>query len=94
MFESNFPPDKESCSYRTLYNAFKRMAAALELTAEEKADIFHDTALRACECFAASVHCTARYMYLLPHRALGHRADPAPQWLCADRLDDAFCTKL
>ena len=74
MFESNFPPDKESCSYRTLYNAFKRMAAALELTAEEKADIFHDTALRACECFAASVHCTARYMYLLPHRALGHRA--------------------
>ena len=55
MFESNFPPDKESCSYRTLYNAFKRMAAALELTAEEKADIFHDTALRACECFAASV---------------------------------------
>ena len=55
MFESNFPPDKESCSYRTLYNAFKRMAATLELTAEEKADIFHDTALRACECFAASV---------------------------------------
>ena len=42
MFESNFPPDKESCSYRTLYNAFKRMAAALELTAEEKADWWPD----------------------------------------------------
>lgn len=27
MFESNFPPDKQSCSYATLWNAFKRYAA-------------------------------------------------------------------
>ena len=27
MFESNFPPDKGQCSYRTLWNAFKRLAA-------------------------------------------------------------------
>jgi len=26
MFESNFPPDKSSCSYAVLWNAFKRMA--------------------------------------------------------------------
>ena len=28
MFESNFPVDKQSCSYRTVWNAFKRIAAA------------------------------------------------------------------
>ena len=27
MFESNFPPDKEAVTYRTLYNAFKRCGA-------------------------------------------------------------------
>lgn len=27
MFESNFPPDKSSCSYAVLWNAFKRMTA-------------------------------------------------------------------
>ena len=46
MFESNFPPDKEGCSYRVLYNAFKRVAAAKNLTAAQKKEIFHDTAVR------------------------------------------------
>ena len=27
MFESNFPVDKGSCSYQSLWNAFKRIAA-------------------------------------------------------------------
>jgi predicted TIM-barrel fold metal-dependent hydrolase len=26
MFESNFPVDKQSISYRTIWNAFKKMA--------------------------------------------------------------------
>ena len=29
MFESNFPVDKASCSYRVLWNSFKRIAAGL-----------------------------------------------------------------
>jgi predicted TIM-barrel fold metal-dependent hydrolase len=27
MFESNFPPDKGTCSYQVIFNAFKRLAA-------------------------------------------------------------------
>lgn len=46
MFESNFPVDKDSCSYRTLCNAFKRIVAQKGLTAAQKKDIFHDTAVR------------------------------------------------
>jgi L-fuconolactonase len=42
MFESNFPPDKQSCTYAALWNAFKRIAAGA--SAEEKARLFHDTA--------------------------------------------------
>ena len=42
MFESNFPPDKASCSYVVLWNAFKRMAA--DMSPSEKAALFHDTA--------------------------------------------------
>ncbi|MCF8486396.1 MAG: amidohydrolase family protein [Rhodobacteraceae bacterium] len=38
MFESNFPVDKGQFSYRTLWNAFKRLAA--ELTEQERADLF------------------------------------------------------
>ena len=42
MFESNFPVDKVSGSYRVYWNAFKRLASgATEL---EKAWLFHDTA--------------------------------------------------
>ncbi len=43
MFESNFPPDHRSCSYRTLWNAFKRMAEPYNQA--ERDLMFHDTAL-------------------------------------------------
>lgn len=46
MFESNFPPDKESCSFLVLFNMFKRVAAAKNLSDAEKRAIFHDTAVR------------------------------------------------
>jgi predicted TIM-barrel fold metal-dependent hydrolase len=42
MFESNFPVDKVSCSYRTLWNAFKRLAASA--SADEKAALFKGSA--------------------------------------------------
>jgi hypothetical protein len=44
MFESNFPPDNASCTYRTLWNAFKIIASGY--SAEQKAALFHDTAVR------------------------------------------------
>ena len=44
MFESNFPVDKQTCGYATLWNAFKRIAAGY--TASEKADMFFGTANR------------------------------------------------
>jgi predicted TIM-barrel fold metal-dependent hydrolase len=44
MFESNFPVDKASTSYRVLWNSFKRLAA--KFSAAEKAALFHDTAAR------------------------------------------------
>jgi predicted TIM-barrel fold metal-dependent hydrolase len=47
MFESNFPVDKECVSYRTLWNAFKRIAAHLGLSESEKTEIFAGTAARA-----------------------------------------------
>lgn len=43
MFESNFPPDKKSCDYGILWNAFKRVAS--QYTATEKAALFKDTAV-------------------------------------------------
>jgi predicted TIM-barrel fold metal-dependent hydrolase len=45
MFESNFPVDKQSCSYAILWNAFKKMVA--DASESEKAALFHDTAMRA-----------------------------------------------
>ncbi len=45
MFESNFPVDKVSVSYRVLWNAFKRIAAGF--TPAEKASLFRETAVRA-----------------------------------------------
>ncbi len=45
MFESNFPVDKQSCSYPVLWNAFKKMAA--DFSAADKARLFHDTAAEA-----------------------------------------------
>jgi len=44
MFESNFPVDKESCSYAILWNAFKKIA--MKRTESEKSALFHDTAAR------------------------------------------------
>ena len=44
MFESNFPVDKVSCSYRVLWNSFKRLTKGF--SASEKAALFHDTATR------------------------------------------------
>ena len=46
MFESNFPVDKGQVTYRVLWNAFKRIAAKKGLTEQQKADIFHNTAVR------------------------------------------------
>jgi predicted TIM-barrel fold metal-dependent hydrolase len=42
MFESNFPVDMGSCSYATLWNAFKRIAAGA--SAAEKTALFSGTA--------------------------------------------------
>jgi predicted TIM-barrel fold metal-dependent hydrolase len=44
MFESNFPVDKVSFSYRTMWNAYKRMTS--DFTASERADLFAGTAVR------------------------------------------------
>jgi len=44
MFESNFPVDKLSCSYTTLWNSFKVMTR--DHSASERAALFHDTAAR------------------------------------------------
>jgi len=45
MFESNFPADRDSVSYRTLWNAFKRVAARKGLSDSQKRCLFHDTAV-------------------------------------------------
>jgi predicted TIM-barrel fold metal-dependent hydrolase len=44
MFESNFPVDKQSYTYNTLWNAFKRMTTAY--TVDERTDLFYGTAAR------------------------------------------------
>jgi L-fuconolactonase len=44
MFESNFPVDKGTCSYVVLWNAFKRIAAAM--SPAEKHALFAGTAAR------------------------------------------------
>ena len=45
MFESNFPVDKDSCSYHVLWNAFKKMSRSY--SEQQRAELFHDTATRA-----------------------------------------------
>jgi L-fuconolactonase len=45
MFESDFPPDKAVCSYRVVWNTFKRIASGC--SADEKAALFFGTAARA-----------------------------------------------
>jgi predicted TIM-barrel fold metal-dependent hydrolase len=44
MFESNFPVDRQSCSYTVLWNSFKRIASSF--SDAEKDLMFHDTAAR------------------------------------------------
>ena len=44
MFESNFPPDKQSCGYTELWNAFKHIAAGA--SDDEKRALFSGTAAR------------------------------------------------
>jgi L-fuconolactonase len=44
MFESNFPVDRASCSYSTLWDAFRLIAA--DASEREHADLFGDTARR------------------------------------------------
>lgn len=44
MFESNFPPDKHSCGYTELWNAFKRITAGA--SADEKRALYSGTAAR------------------------------------------------
>lgn len=44
MFESNFPVDKQSCSYVELWNAFKLATRALSI--DERRDLFYRTACR------------------------------------------------
>lgn len=44
MFESNFPVDKISYSYTTLWNAFKLLSR--DFSVAERAALFHDTATR------------------------------------------------
>lgn len=44
MFESNFPPDKGVCSYRVLWNAFKRIADPY--SDNEKSDLLGGAAAR------------------------------------------------
>jgi predicted TIM-barrel fold metal-dependent hydrolase len=45
MFESNFPVDRLSCSYTALWNQFKKLTK--DFSADERASMFHDTAMRA-----------------------------------------------
>ena len=45
MFESNFPPDRDSVEYHVLWNAFKRVATAY--SAVEKHALFFGTAAKA-----------------------------------------------
>jgi L-fuconolactonase len=44
MFESNFPPDKQSCGYTELWNAFKRITAGA--SAAEKTALYSGAATR------------------------------------------------
>jgi L-fuconolactonase len=44
MFESNFPPDKQSCGYTELWNAFKKITSGA--SAAEKTALYSGTAAR------------------------------------------------
>jgi predicted TIM-barrel fold metal-dependent hydrolase len=44
MFESNFPPDKQSCGYTELWNAFKHLTK--NASAAEKTALYSGTAAK------------------------------------------------
>ena len=44
MFESNFPVERQSCSYTALWNQFKKLSGSFSST--ERAAMMHDTAMR------------------------------------------------
>jgi predicted TIM-barrel fold metal-dependent hydrolase len=44
MFEANFPVDKISCSYRVVWNAYKKLAR--RFSPEERAQLLYGTAAR------------------------------------------------
>jgi predicted TIM-barrel fold metal-dependent hydrolase len=46
MFESNFPVDKQGCSYTVLFNAFQRIADEAGWSASERSELFSGTARR------------------------------------------------
>jgi predicted TIM-barrel fold metal-dependent hydrolase len=46
MFESNFPVDKQGCSYTVLFNAFQRIADEAGWSLSERAELFSGTARR------------------------------------------------
>ena len=41
MFESNFPPDKQSCGYTELWNAFKRITAGASAAEKKRCNKCH-----------------------------------------------------
>ncbi len=53
MFESNFPPDRDSVSYPVIWNTFKRIAA--KYSADEKHALFFGTAAKAYRLSVESV---------------------------------------
>ncbi len=44
MFESNFPVERQSCSYTAVWNQFKKLS--MSFTEDERAALMHDTALK------------------------------------------------
>lgn len=55
MSESNFPVDKVSCSYTSLWNAFKLVAEELGMTRAQKHDLFFATAARVYSLSSSSL---------------------------------------
>ena len=45
MFESNFPVERQSCSYTAVWNQFKKLSS--DFSDSERAALMHDTALKA-----------------------------------------------
>lgn len=57
LFESNFPMDKRSCGFGVLWNAHKKMTRGY--SADEKALMFHDVAMRTYQIAPATTGVSA-----------------------------------